>query len=79
MTISVSSSNTADSGTHYLGLFVSLVTYPTINQTLPFTVTISTCVVTSIAVATGAFNATANTPVNIFDTVGLSIPIPTFI
>ena len=78
MTISVSSSNTADAGTFYLGLFVSLVTYPTINQTLPFTVTISTCVVTSIVVATGAFNTTANTSVNIFDTIGLSIPIPTF-
>ncbi len=78
MTISVQSSNVSDANTYSMGLIASLDSYPFINQTLPFLVTISNCVVTNIAVATGALNATLTSTVYIFDTVGLQITIPTF-
>jgi hypothetical protein len=71
MTISVQSSNVSDANTYSMGLIASLDSYPFINQTLPFLVTISNCVVTNIAVATGALNATLTSTVYIFDTVGL--------
>lgn len=56
--ISVQSTNVADIATHYFGLVASLVSYPSITLTLPFTVTILSCVVTSLTLNTGAFDPT---------------------
>jgi hypothetical protein len=76
--ISLLSTNLADVGTYNLGLVATLASYTANTFTFPFTVTISPCVVTSVSVVSGAFDAALTSPVNVYDTVGHSIPIPTF-
>lgn len=78
MTLNVLSSNFADVGTQYIGLIASLVDYPSINRTLPFTVTITSCIVTSLTLISGAFDASTTSQVNIFDTYGLQLAIPIY-
>ena len=56
-----------------------LDSYPSATtQTLSFNVIVDPCVVTSLAVASNAFNAALTTTVNIEDSIGLMIPIATF-
>ena len=78
MTITVQSLSLTDVGTYYLGLIATLASYTTLTETLSFTVSISSCVVTSLTLISGAFNAALTTTINIFDTTGLQLAIPTY-
>ena len=71
--------SSADINTYLMTIVASLTSFPSsATQTLTFNIVISGCFVTSLAVATNAFNAALTTTVNIEDPAGIFIPIATF-
>lgn len=77
-TLTVVSTSAADVETYFLNLVASLTSYPSVTQTIPFSVTINACVVTSISLTTCAgFDSTLTTNVYVGDPAGFLISMAT--
>lgn len=61
-----------------VNLIASLTNYPLKIQTMPFTVKVDPCIITSMSVAANPFPG-GTTTVTIFDPTGLVVPVATFI
>lgn len=61
-----------------MNLIATLDNYPLNTQTMPFTVTIYSCIVTSTSISENAFDPLKTELVYVKDTVGLLIPVANF-